>query len=220
MSIKLVIFDLDGTLVDSSPDIRTAINIAIEPYGARPVSVELTRELVGEGITRLMEKVIEIESLLVATETLVERFLAYYSVHLVELTSVYAGVHETLAMLSGYRKAIVSNKREDLSRRSLEMLGLAPHFDLVVGSETAPAKKPSPVPIFYVLDRLGLRPADAVIVGDSPYDIEAGRSAGIKTVAVTYGYRSAELLRDADALIDSMTQLPEILAQWGADSAA
>ncbi len=220
MSLKLIIFDLDGTLVDSSPDIRTAINFAVGPYGARPVSVELTRELVGEGITRLMEKVIEIQSLQVGAEPLVERFLSYYSKHLVELTSVYDGVQETLAKLSGYRKAIVSNKREDLSRRSLEVLGLAPHFDLVVGSETAPAKKPSPAPIYYVLDKLGLRPADAVIVGDSTYDIEAGRSAGIKTIAVTYGYRPVELLRDADALIDSMTQLPEILEQWGTESAA
>ena len=214
MSFKLIIFDLDGTLVDSSPDIRTAINFAIEPYGARPVSLAETRELVGEGVTRLMEKVIERESLQVEKETLVARFLDYYSAHLIELTSVYPGVAETLPRLSPYRKALVTNKREDLSTRTLKETGLDPYFELVVGSETAPERKPSPVPIFYALEKLGLRPENAVIVGDSTYDVEAGRKAGIRTVAVTYGYRPVELLKDADPLIDSMTELPALLAAW------
>ncbi|HSW65066.1 MAG TPA: HAD-IA family hydrolase [Dissulfurispiraceae bacterium] len=216
MSIQLIIFDLDGTLVDSSHDIRTAINFAIEPYGARPITVEETRELVGEGITVLMEKVMALESLDVDREILVNRFLSYYSEHLIELTSVYAGVAETLTGLSRFRKAVVSNKREDLSLRTLRELGLSAHFELVVGSETAAAKKPSPIPIYYVLEKMALLPENAVIVGDSTYDVEAGRNAGIRTVAVTYGYRPAELLRDADALIDSMTELPELLKKWEA----
>lgn len=216
VSIQLIIFDLDGTLVDSSHDIRTAVNVAFEPYGCRPITVEETRELVGEGVTVLIEKVMALESLDADRETLVSRFLSYYSEHLIELTSVYAGVEEALASLSSYRKAVVSNKREDLCLRTLRELGLSAYFDIVVGSETAAAKKPSPVPIYYVLEKMDIHPENAVIVGDSTYDVEAGRSAGIRTVAVTYGYRPAEMLQDADALIDSMSELPELLNRWGA----
>lgn len=219
MPVKLIIFDLDGTLIDSSVDITNAINYAIEPYGIRPITVQETIGLVGEGITRLIEKLADRrqstedrgQTKEINKDILVERFLNYYSAHLVDNTTVYHGVRETLERLKDYKKAVISNKRESLSVRILNDLGLLKYLDLVVGSDTTPERKPSPVPIHYVLSKLGIRPEYAVIVGDSNFDIEAGKAAGIKTIAVTYGYRPIELLKDADYLIDRMSELLNIL---------
>jgi phosphoglycolate phosphatase len=214
MRFKLVIFDLDGTLVDSSPDICAAINHAITPYGVPPITVDMTKELVGEGAVRLIEKVIEMYALKADSSELLKGFLDYYEKHLLDHTTVYPGVIDALEALNGILKAVVTNKHDHLSINTLQQTGLAKYFDLVVGSETAPAKKPSPLPILYVLEKFDIEPACAVIVGDSTYDIEAGKRAGIATVAVTYGYRSADLLQNADAMIDSMEKLPKVLTQW------
>lgn len=211
MPVKLVIFDLDGTLIDSSIDITNAINYAIEPYDVRPVTVQETISLVGEGITRLIEKLIEREGINADKNVLIERFLEHYSAHPVDKTTVYPEVRETLESLKDYKKAVISNKREALSTMILNELGLLKYFDLVVGSDTTPDKKPSPIPILHVLSRLNVKSEEAVIIGDSNFDIEAGKAAGIKTIAVTYGYRPRELLKGADYLIDKMSELVNIL---------
>ncbi len=218
MSVKLIIFDLDGTLVDSSIDLTNAINYAIEPYGIRTISVQQTISLVGEGITRLIDKLVNSQgsdvNSKISLDLLIERFLEYYSAHLVDNTTVYPYVFETISKLNGYKKAVISNKREALSVRILSDLGLLKYLDLVVGSDTTPEKKPSPVPIFYTLSRLDIKPEEAIIVGDSNFDIEAGKAAGIKTVAVTYGYRHQDMLRDADYIINSMDELIDILRRF------
>lgn len=211
MPVKLIIFDLDGTIIDSSGDITDSINYAIEPYGAAPLTVRETISLVGEGISRLMEKVIEKEGMDADRDYLIKRFLEYYSGHLVDKTTVYPGVKEALEKLNGYKKALISNKRESLSSEILKTLELSKYFDLVVGSDTTPEKKPSPVPVQYTLSKFDVSPEEAVIVGDSNYDIEAGRAAGIKTIAVTYGYRTLDMLRAADFIIDRMDELTDVL---------
>lgn len=212
MSIKLIIFDLDGTLIDSSIDIKNAINFAIQPYGIKPLTVNETIELIGEGITKLIEKVlIRSQKEGINKDILIQRFLDYYSKHLIDNTTVYPKVKETLEQLNTYKKAVISNKRESLSVEILDRLGLLKYLDLVVGSDTTSEKKPSPVPIFYVLSKLKVKPEEAVIVGDSNYDIEAGKAAGVKTIAVTYGYRPVELLKNADRLINSIDELIDCL---------
>ncbi len=214
MPIKLIIFDLDGTLIDSSIDIANAINYAIEPYGARPITVKETISLVGEGITRLIEKLIERESINADRNALTERFLEHYSAHLIDNTTIYPGVRETLQKLKDYKKAVISNKREALSTKILNDLGLLKYLDLVVGSDTTPERKPSPIPILHVLSRLNIKPEETVIVGDSNFDIEAGKAAGIKTIAVTYGYRPLDLLKGADFIIDRMDELIDIFRRF------
>jgi len=215
MSLKLIIFDLDGTLIDSSVDLTHAINYAIEPYGAPKVTVRETIGLVGEGISRLMEKVVEKESIEADKALLIDRFLEHYSAHLVDNTVPYPGVPEMLAQLSDYRKAVISNKRESLSKVILEKLNLSVYLDLIMGSDSAGAKKPSPVPVFHVLSKLGISPEKAVIVGDSIYDIKAGKAAGIRTIAVTYGYRPAAELQEADFIINTVDELAKILKKMG-----
>ena len=205
MKIKLIIFDLDGTLVNSSVDITNALNYAIGPYGIELLTVEKTISLVGEGITRLIEKLVGQNSDL--KDVVLKRFLDYYSKHLADFTLPYPGVRETLEMLGTYKKAVISNKRADLSRGLLETLELSGYFDIIWGSDSVAEKKPSPMPVLEMLKKVACRPDEAVIVGDSNYDIEAGKAAGVRTVAVSYGYRDISLLQDADFIIDSMKEL-------------
>jgi len=210
MQIKLIIFDLDGTLVDTSGDITNALNYALKPYGLRDLTVEDTIKMVGEGITRLIEKILENERIQMR-DTVIKRFLDYYSEHLVDFSTPYPHVRETLEKLNDYKKAVISNKREYLSTRLLDKLDLLKYFDLVVGSDTTSERKPSAVPVIYVFTKLGVNPDESIIVGDSNYDIEAGKKAGLKTVAVTYGYRERQYLIDADYIIDSMKDLLTLL---------
>jgi phosphoglycolate phosphatase len=219
MSIRIIIFDLDGTLIDSSVDITNALNYALEPYSSRRLTVDDSTKLVGEGITRLMEKLIgSLRGDNVSPQASAElrahvtaRFLKHYTEHILDSTREYPGVKETLERLGNYQKAVISNKNESLSRMVLDGLGLSKYFVIVVGSDTTPERKPSPLPILKVLSDLHARPTDAVIVGDSNYDIDAGKAAAITTVAVTYGYRPREVIAHADYLIDRMTDLVPLL---------
>lgn len=210
--LKLIMFDLDGTLVDSSVDLTNALNYAIEPCAREKLTVARTKELVGEGITKLIENLIG-----VARQDLhalvLDRFMSYYSDHLVDFTVPYTGVAETLKDLSSFKKAVISNKREALSIAVLRELGLLHYFDLVLGSDSVNEKKPSPKPLLKVMEMLSCRPTDAVMVGDSSVDIEAGRAAGISTCAVTYGYRDARFLTGADMYIDHFHDLLRLLTK-------
>jgi len=224
MPLKLLIFDLDGTLVDSSIDITNAINYAIGPYGFNHLTPKETISLIGEGVTKLIEKLIakhtDLSSIPQSSraqnqsldkDILVKRFLEHYSLHLTDNTTIYPGVRETLENLNKYKKAIISNKRENLTLKILEVLKILDYFDLVVGSDTTPEKKPSPVPVNYVLSKLNIKNSESAIIGDSIFDIEAGKKAGVKTIAVTYGYRPAESLKGADFLIAHMDELENVL---------
>ncbi len=211
MTMKLIIFDLDGTLVDSSTDISHAINYALEGTNVPPVTVQETITMIGEGITTLFQKIIAKYNLSADKDILIQRFLNHYSAHLTDNTPVYPGVKETMEALKEYPKAVISNKREDLSSRILELLGMRKYFDVVVGSDTTSERKPSPVPIQYVLSRFEAKPEEAVIVGDSNFDIEAGKAAGVTTIAVTYGYRPLSSLRGADYVVNTMPEILKIL---------
>jgi phosphoglycolate phosphatase len=210
MSVKLIIFDLDGTLVNTIRDITNALNYALTSVGRKPITVDEAKHLVGEGITRLIEKIIG-DNGVTERDEIIKKFLSYYGEHLVEFSYIYPNVTETLEVLKEYRKAVISNKRESLSRQLLEKLDLLRYFDIVVGGDTAPERKPSPVPVRHVLKQLQVRPEDAVIVGDSNFDIEAGKKSGVRTVAVTYGFRDRQYLTEANDIIDDMGELPALL---------
>jgi phosphoglycolate phosphatase len=172
----------------------------------KSLTVEDTIQLVGEGISRLIEKILPMEKMHLKSEVM-KRFLEHYSEHLIENSKEYPHIKETLENLTTVKKAVISNKREDLSKRLLEELGLSEYFDLIIGSDTAGERKPSPVPVLYIMNKLGLSGDESIIVGDSNYDIEAGKKAGVKTVAVTYGYRPRGSLTEADYIIDDIREL-------------
>ena len=210
MSIQLLLFDLDGTLVDTIRDISNALNYALHSHGIKELSVEETKSLVGEGVTKLIEKVLGQRNRQ-SGEDVRNKFLAFYTEHLTDFSSVYPGVKETLGLLADYRKAVISNKREYQSAEILKRLTLLGNFDFVVGSDTTPEKKPSPVPLLHVIQKLAVKPEGSVMIGDSNFDIEAGKNAGVATVAVTYGYRDQTYLLEADYKIDKFEELPAIL---------
>src|SRR4030042_4374051 len=212
MTIKLIMFDLDGTLVNTAQDITNALNFAIKPNDIKILTVEDTIQLIGEGISRLAEKILSVETMHLKSE-IMNRFLEYYSEHLIEHSKEYPYVKETRENLTTVKKAVISNKREDLSKRLLEELGLSEYFDLIIGSDTTGERKPSPVPVLYVINKLGLSGDESIIVGDSNYDIEAGKKAKVKTVAVTYGYRSRESLLGADYIIDDIRELVPLVQE-------
>ena len=218
--LKLLIFDLDGTLTDTAQDIADAINYALKPFGQKKYSVEETKAMVGSGISKLLESLLPASPTQdgairgpSAKEIVINRFLEYYSEHLLDNTKTYPYVKETLSKLGNYKKAVVSNKRETLSKSILEGLGIFEFFDIVFGSDSVPEKKPSPVPILDLMKRFDIPKNETIIIGDSNYDVEAGRAAGIRTVAVTYGFRSREVLKDADFIIDSFNELPDIISK-------
>lgn len=223
--LKLLIFDLDGTLADTGQDITNALNYALNPFGTKEFSVEETKAMVGSGISKLLESLVPADAVIPESYTLengktdspadvvITRFLEYYDNHLIENTVAYPSVKETLAKLGDYKKAVLSNKREVYSKRVLEGIGIFQYFDVVLGSDSVREKKPSPVSIIDLMKTYEVSKEEALIIGDSNYDIEAGKAAGIKVVAVTYGFRSMEFLRDADFIIDTFDKLLEIIPQ-------
>ncbi len=210
MPLRVVLFDLDGTLVDTIKDIASALNVALTSVGLPARSVDEVKSFVGEGASKLVEKVLGEEKKFLREEVK-RRFLEAYSEHPVVESVVYPGVRETLGRLGAFDKAIISNKWEYLSREILGTFDLLGYFNLIVGSESTADRKPSAVPVIYALSRLRAAPREAVMVGDSIYDVQAGSAAGVATVAVTYGYQDRHLLSGADCLIEEFTQLPTVL---------
>jgi len=208
---RLLIFDLDGTLADTSVDITNALNYALSPFGVREYSVEETKQMVGSGISHLIRSLIPPDAGPDAGDRAVSRFLEYYDEHLTDNTTAYPHVKETLSALGGYKKAVLSNKREVYSRKVLDDLGILGYFDLVWGSDSVREKKPSPVPIMDMMKEFGVTRDETLMIGDSNYDVEAARAAGVRVIAVTYGFRKREVLAGADILLDSFADIPDAL---------
>ncbi|HEY6009035.1 MAG TPA: HAD-IA family hydrolase [Geobacteraceae bacterium] len=209
MTVKLIIFDLDGTLVDSIDDLVSATNHVRAIYGRSPYGREDVRAILGQGGQRLIEQALEGASPAELARAL-ELYIAYNAEHLLDRTALFPGVRETIARLAadGMRMAILSNKHSMLSRKMLEGLGLDGYFAVVHGPDSLPWRKPSPEPVLRLLADFGVATTEGVIVGDSINDVAAGRNAGICTVGCSYGYGDPAELADADYRIAS---LPEFL---------
>lgn len=210
-TVDLVIFDLDGTLVDSIPDLTDAVNEFMRISGRQPLAMEQVRRLVGKGARNLVER-----ALGNGTEEEVERslaiFLAFNEAHIADKTVMYPGVAETLQELKrrGCRMALVTNKTEFLSRKLLNVLGIDRHFEQILGADSLPFRKPSPEPVLKVLRDTAI-PADrAIMVGDSINDIAAGKAARVVTVACTFGYGTEDEISQADYRIDTFEQLLQL----------
>lgn len=206
--VRLIIFDLDGTLVDSIEDITDALNFACKPLFVH-FSVEETKRFVGSGVSWLIEQAIAKAShMAFQFNDILKRFLDYYSMNLVVKSKLFDGVTEILLELEhSYKKALVSNKKESLTREMLKSFDIDKHFSCILGGDSLPEKKPSALPILEVLSRLDVQKDEALIVGDSDQDIRAGKAAGILTVAAAYGYRERTKLLDADYIIEHIRQL-------------
>ena len=215
MPLKAVLCDLDGTLVDSAEDIRAALNGLLAELRLDAVGPEEIQGMIGDGVGMLIERALAARGGNPAkAPQLVPRFLALYEPNAARSTRPYPGVPETLRALrsEGLRVAVVTNKPETATREILASLDLAALVDVIVGGDTAPERKPHPAPVLLALERLRVTRADAVMVGDNHHDVAAARAAGVRAIAVTYGYSHvphAEL--GADRLIATFPELVEVL---------
>jgi phosphoglycolate phosphatase len=223
-AIKLVIFDLDGTLIDSRLDLVHSVNAALRHIDRPELPDEVIASYVGDGAPILIQRALGGE---VVDEALVRKglefFLAYYRQHKLDHTTVYAGIGDTLAAIQhssngGSRAvprkmAVLTNKPVIPSRAIVEALGLGAFFTHVYGGNSFPTKKPEPEGARTLLQETGVLPEQAAIIGDSHVDIRTGRNAGLWTVGVTYGF-APHTLGDCppDVLVDSPRELAEVFA--------
>jgi phosphoglycolate phosphatase len=216
-TIKLLIFDLDGTLIDSQLDLIHSINAMLWHFGKAPLPSELIATYVGDGAPMLVRRALgDPEDERFVQEAL-NYFLAYYREHKLDNTRVYDGVREALASIRNTRNgqprkmAVLSNKPVNPSRAIVEGLGLAEFFAQVYGGNSFPTKKPDPLGAQKLLEEMGCLPRETVMVGDSSNDVLTGRNAGLWTVGVTYGFAPQSLeLTPPDVLVDSPQELAEI----------
>lgn len=206
-TLKYVIFDLDGTLVDTSADLANALTHAVSPWGRGPFDPEEVKPLVGEGIENLIKKGLGNQTSHDEVKQALARFIDHYEAHLTDNSTPYEGVAETLAKMKGIPMAVLSNKRTTMCTEILKRLDLLEHFKIVAGGDLPTTKKPHPEAMGYVLSALWAKPAEAVMVGDSALDIQAAHNVGSKSIAVTYGFRPKETLNQADVVIDRFPEL-------------
>ena len=209
--VKLAIFDLDGTLIDSLDDLTDATNHMRAVMGRTPLTLPEVRELVGQGARRLVERALPGADN-ASIDRALDLFLEFNSSHIAVKTALYPQVRETLDQIKGQgmRLAVVSNKNEDLCRKVLQSLGADSYFDDIMGADTVSARKPSPEPLLKLLRDYQVVPSEAVIVGDSINDILAGKNAGVATVGCTYGYGGPDELEEADYIVDKFQQLLDL----------
>jgi phosphoglycolate phosphatase len=210
------LFDLDGTLIDTAPDINVALNHSLEHFDFQPVSESHTRHWIGYGGRVLLQQALEhqgfdgdIEAQL---DTMLQPFLDYYSEHHAAVSTIYPTVEETLARLRarGAKLAVVTNKISRLSIQILDTLNLTSYFDLIVCGDTTPTPKPDPAPVRYCLDRFDIAPQSTLFVGDSITDVSAARAAGTAIVCVRDGYNHGDDVAtlDVDGVIDLFADIP------------
>jgi phosphoglycolate phosphatase len=215
--IRLVLFDLDGTLVDSRSDISAAMNATLARLGFGSLRSEQIIGYVGDGVPQLVER--SLRAVLDRTPTAKELaeagriYRAEYTDRCLDTTQPYAGIRQMLQQLIALPLAVVTNNPTALSEKVLSGLNLREYFCRVVGGDATERRKPDPQPLLEVADQLGIAPLLAVMVGDSCNDIRAGRGAGMRTVGCAWGFRGAAELRScsADRVLASPLLLPAAL---------
>lgn len=186
--IRLMIFDLDGTLVDSKDDLTAAVNFIRRENKLPDIDSDEVASYLGNGIRRLIDSVLPAGMSEIDKQNAFVRFNNYYSEHLLDTTYVYPGVFDMLESVADIKKVVLSNKTEIYTKKIIEKLGLGKYFIKICGGDTFPEKKPSCLPINSIINEFGLKKEHVVMVGDGINDILCGQSAGISTIAVLYGY--------------------------------
>jgi phosphoglycolate phosphatase len=210
--VRLLIFDLDGTLIDSKTDLVLSVNAMREQMGLARLDTTVIVSYVGRGIATLIRRALS-EG---ASDDEVTRastmFLDYYGRHLLDNTVPYPGVRQALEDLRGRKMAVLTNKRVDFSREILDGLGLAHHFLWIYGDTSFRQKKPDPVGIFTLMSETQIPACRTLMVGDSDTDVLTGRNAGVWTCGVTYGFGAHTLETvPPDVILNDLRDLPGLL---------
>lgn len=206
MPLKYFLFDLDGTLVDSIPDLTTAVNLLRAEFNLPSLSMEQVRGFVGDGVGLLVQRALPPE--LFSPDSRL-RYMEIYAAHLTDETQIYPGIIDFLAMHRDKPMAVVTNKPQALAEIVVDRLGLKPFFREVIGAEAGLRKKPHPEMVVHALRRLGGRPNQAILFGDHHVDLRAAHAAGAKSCFCAWGLGHTEnLTADYQAL--TATELPKL----------
>jgi phosphoglycolate phosphatase len=213
-SNRTVVFDLDGTLVDTAPDLIGALNFILKREGLPPVPLKSARTLIGAGVRRLLERGLEVDGRHAGVDDinrLTDDFIDYYAAHIADASQPFDGLESALDDLDaqGYRFAVCTNKLEGLSKLLLDRLGLSGRFAAICGADTFGVSKPDPAILQQTVARAGGQLSTAVMVGDAGPDIGVARRAGIPVIGVEFGYTEVPIADlKPDRLIGHMSELP------------
>lgn len=208
-----VVWDLDGTLVDSAPDLATALNTLLNEHGQHGHAVDRVRPMIGGGVSKLIERGFRAAGIPLAGEdcdALVPRFMTIYTACATDSTHLVPDAREVLLHFyhAGIRQGLCTNKPVSVTRLILDDLDIAGFFDSVVGGDTTARKKPDPLPLLTCLEQLGVEPGNALMVGDSGADVGAARAAGVTVALVPDGYTGVPAhTLGADLLIERLADL-------------
>ncbi|WJW75843.1 phosphoglycolate phosphatase [Thiohalobacter sp. IOR34] len=215
----MILIDVDGTLVDSVPDLAFCVDEMMQRLGLPPHGEAKVRDWVGNGVERLVRRALigrlEGEPDPALFEKAYPIFLELYAENTSKRSRLYPGVKEGLDYLKagGYPLGCVTNKAARFTEPLLRDLGIADYFRIVISGDTLPKKKPDPLPLLHAAEFFGVHPADALMIGDSVSDVKAARAAGFQIVCMSYGYNHGADIRDSnpDAVIDSLDQIQGLL---------
>jgi len=216
---EMVLIDVDGTLVDSVPDLAYCVDEMTRQLGLPERGAEAVRQWVGNGVERLVRRALVNQLDGEPEEELFQRaypiFLELYAENTSKRSHLYPGVREGLDWLKaqGFKMGCVTNKAAQFTIPLLKDLGIHDEFASIVCGDSLPEKKPHPMPLLHSAEFFGVKPENALMIGDSISDVKAARAAGFKIVCMSYGYNHGVDIRDAkpDAVIDSMAQFPEVI---------
>ncbi len=216
LAVKMVMIDLDGTLIDTVPDLAAAANHTLADLGRPAWDENHYRTWIGNGVPRFVKRALTGEMQAEPDAALFEKALVIFRKHygdaVADLSRPYAGVVEALDRFAamGFSLACITNKAEAFTVPLLKQLGLFKYFKLVLSGDSLPKQKPDPLPLLHACKYFGITPDHGVLVGDSSNDVQAARAAGMPVICVTYGYNHGHDIRDShpDAVVDSLTDVP------------
>jgi phosphoglycolate phosphatase len=224
---RTVVFDLDGTLVDTAPDLINALNFVLDREGLPPVPLHSARNMIGAGARKLIERGLEVEGREASPSELArltDDFISYYAEHIADASRPFEGLLGALDDLDalGYRFAVCTNKLEWLSKRLLDQLNLSSRFSAICGADTFGISKPDPAILRQTVARAGGEMASTIMVGDAGPDIGVARRAGVPVIGVSFGYTDVPVAElKPDRVIHHMSELKEAvesLMSWSRPS--
>jgi phosphoglycolate phosphatase len=215
---RIVVFDLDGTLVDTAPDLINALNFVLDREGLPPVPLHSARNMIGAGVRKLIERGLELEGRAASLQDitrLTADFIDYYAAHIADASRPFDGLEDALDDLEaqGFGFAVCTNKLEWLSKRLLDQLGLSSRFSAICGADTFGVSKPDPAILRETIVRAGGQLSSAIMVGDAGPDVGVARRAGVPVIGVEFGYTDIPIAElKPDRLIGHMRDLPAAVA--------
>jgi len=222
LAVKMVMVDLDGTLIHTAPDLADCANRTLTDLDRESFPIETVMTWIGNGVPRLVKRALTGEMWGEPDPALFDRALAlfqkHYAMHVSDLSRPYPGVVEGLEKLrvSGYRLACITNKAAAFTVPLLENLGLNRYFELILSGDSLPKQKPDPLPLRHACEHFGITPEHGVLIGDSSNDVEAARAAAMPVICVPYGYNHGHDIREShpDAVVESLAEVDRLLVPY------